>query len=83
MYRLSVTSAVTAIVILISPVASFAQSAGAPVSAGASSPPASGCGPNTGAGVTTGSAAAQGSDAAIAEENKTIDRRLNSICRGC
>jgi hypothetical protein len=22
-------------------------------------------------------------DAAIAEENKTIDRKLNSICRGC
>jgi hypothetical protein len=23
------------------------------------------------------------SDAAINEENKTIDRKLNSICRGC
>lgn len=50
----------------------------------------SGSGANTGAGVTTG-AAGTGTmarpqadvDAAIHEENKTIDRRLKSICRGC
>jgi hypothetical protein len=50
----------------------------------------SGSGVNTAPGVTTG-AAGTGTmatnpasvDAAIAEENKTIDRRLNSICRGC
>lgn len=49
-----------------------------------------GSGVNTGAGVTTG-AAGTGTmarpqadvDAAINQENKTIDRRLNSICRGC
>jgi hypothetical protein len=35
------------------------------------------------AGVTTGSAGSQGPDAAIAEENRMIDRKLNSICRGC
>jgi hypothetical protein len=46
----------------------------------------SGSGANTGAGVTTGSAGAagrQGTDAAINDENKTIDRKLKSICRGC
>ena len=36
-------------------------------------------------GVTTGSAASNraSGDAAITEENKTIDRKLKSICRGC
>ena len=53
----------------------------------------SGSGANTGAGVTTGSAGSLGtgtaatpntsSDAAINEENKTIDRKVKSICRGC
>jgi hypothetical protein len=34
--------------------------------------------------VTTGAAGPQtNTDATIAEENKTIDRKLNSICRGC
>jgi len=60
-------------------------------SAGAAQP--SGSGVNTAPGVTTGAAGAPGTgtmatstantDAAIAEENKTIDRKLNSICRGC
>ena len=53
----------------------------------------SGSGVNTAPGVTTGAAGAAGtgtmatpttsSDAAINEENKMIDRRLKSICRGC
>ena len=53
----------------------------------------SGSGVNSAPGVTTGAAGAPGTgtmatsagntDAAIAEENKTIDRRLKSICRGC
>ncbi|WP_426442063.1 hypothetical protein [Bradyrhizobium genosp. P] len=38
---------------------------------------------NTGEGVTTGSAVSQSADQAIAKENQSIDRRLNSICRGC
>ncbi|MBA2402782.1 MAG: hypothetical protein H0V72_29615 [Bradyrhizobium sp.] len=50
----------------------------------------SGSGINSGAGVTTG-AAGTGTmarppadvDAAINEENKTIDRRVKGICRGC
>jgi hypothetical protein len=34
--------------------------------------------------VTTGAAGSQtNTDAAIAEENKTVDRKLKSICRGC
>jgi hypothetical protein len=50
-------------------------------------------GANTAPGVTTGSARSLGTgtaatpqtstDAAINAENKTIDRKLNSICRGC
>lgn len=50
----------------------------------------SGAGVNTAPGVTTGAAGtgtmsttSQSSDAAINEENKTIDRKLKSICRGC
>jgi hypothetical protein len=53
----------------------------------------SGAGVNTGAGVTTGTAGPLGtgtaaapnasSDAAINEENKTIDRKVKGICRGC
>lgn len=50
----------------------------------------SGSGVNTGAGVTTG-AAGTGTmarpqadvDAAINDENRTIDRKLKGICRGC
>jgi hypothetical protein len=50
-------------------------------------------GANTAPGVTTGSAGSLGtgtaptpttdSNAAINAENKTIDRKLNSICKGC
>ncbi|WGS23249.1 MULTISPECIES: hypothetical protein [unclassified Bradyrhizobium] len=39
--------------------------------------------PNTGEGVTTGSANAHSVDQAIANENRSIDRRLKGICRGC
>jgi hypothetical protein len=40
---------------------------------------------NSGAGVTTGSANAPSAsgDAALNAENKAIDRKLKSICRGC
>ena len=140
----SATAAVAAITILISPVASLAQSAGGS-SAGSSSgsaagspsagsagagsqgisgvppgpaapgglnnagedpsgaanqsrrasPPApgtnsagtaqsSGSGVNTGSGVTTGSGrSAKDVDTEITEENKTIDRKIKGICRGC
>ena len=54
----------------------------------------SGAGANTGSGVTTGSGRAAGSgtdmtgpqrsgDSAINEENKEVDRKIKSICRGC
>jgi hypothetical protein len=95
MPRASVTIAVTAITILISPAVSLAQSTGGS-SAGTNSAgtaQSSGAGVNTGAGVTTGSAGSLGTgtaappnkstEAAISEENKTIDRKLKGICRGC
>jgi hypothetical protein len=54
----------------------------------------SGAGVNTGSGVTTGSGRSVGSgmdmtgpqrsgDAAVNEENKEVDRKIKSICRGC
>jgi len=54
----------------------------------------SGSSANTGSGVTTGSARSGGSrtditgpqrsgDAAIGEEDKEVDRKIKSICRGC
>jgi len=50
----------------------------------------SGPGVNTAPGVTTGAAGtgtmatpSSSPDAAINEENKTIDRKLKGICRGC
>jgi hypothetical protein len=54
----------------------------------------SGAGVNTGNGVTTGSGRGAGSatgttgpqrsgDAEINEENKEVDRKIKSICRGC
>ena len=95
MPRASVTIAVTAITVLISPAVSLAQSTGGS-SAGTNSAgtaQSSGAGVNTGAGVTTGSAGSLGTgtaappnkstEAAISEENKTIDRKLKGICRGC
>ena len=52
-----------------------------------------GSGVNTGNGVTTGSARSgsrtditgpqRSGDAAIGEENKEVDRKIKSICRGC
>ena len=106
MKRSSMTAAVAAIAVLISPVSAFAQGTGAdsgstgnssrlaaPPSPGTNSAgtaQSSGSGVNTGAGVTTGAAGTgtmarpqAETDAAINEENKTIDRRLKSICRGC
>ena len=44
----------------------------------------SGGGANTGSGVTTGSGrSAKDVDTEITEENKTVDRKIKSICRGC
>src|SRR3954464_256537 len=44
----------------------------------------SGGGVNTGSGVTTGSGrSAKDVDTAITEENKMVDRKVKSICRGC
>jgi hypothetical protein len=39
--------------------------------------------PNSGEGVTTGSASGQSIDKTIEDENRSIDRRLKGICRGC
>jgi hypothetical protein len=45
----------------------------------------SGSGVNTGSGVTTGSGSAGSTsvDAEITQENKAVDRKIKSICRGC
>ena len=101
MRKLSATTALATIAILLASPAAFAQGAGQ----GTGSPPSgstatsqlatppgtnsagtaqsSGSRLNAGEGVTTGSATTQSADQAIAKENQSIDRRLNSICRGC
>jgi hypothetical protein len=71
-----------------------AASPPAPGTNSAGTAQSSGSGMNTGPGVTTGSTGSLGTgmastpqqqspDAAINEENKTIDRKLKGICRGC
>ena len=70
------------------------NSAPAPGTNSANTAQSSGAGVNSGSGVTTGSAGSLGTgtaatrpqestDAAINAENKTIDRKLKGICRGC
>ncbi|MDH2380508.1 hypothetical protein [Bradyrhizobium sp. CER78] len=99
MRKLSVTIALTTIVLLSAPVVAFAQGAGtgspssaSPTSPQVASPPGTNSAGtaqssgslNTGKGVTTGSATTTESvDKAIADENKEIDRRTKGICRGC
>ena len=68
-------------------------SATAPGTNSAGTAQSSGSGVNTTPGMTTGSSGGLGtgtaatpqtnSDAAINQENKTVDRKLKSICRGC
>ncbi|WP_339032125.1 hypothetical protein WI604_12005 [Bradyrhizobium symbiodeficiens] len=36
-----------------------------------------------GSGVTTGTGSGGGTDAAVNDENKLLDKKLKSICRGC
>jgi len=70
------------------------NSAPAPGTNSAGTAQSSGASVNSGSGVTTGSAGSLGTgtaatrpqestDAAINAENKTIDRKLKGICRGC
>ncbi|MCC8968782.1 hypothetical protein H8A95_42575 [Bradyrhizobium sp. Pear76] len=99
MRKLSVTTAFATIAILLTPAVTVAQGTGtsdrspaSPTSPQLTSPPSgtNGAGTaqssgrlNTGEGVTTGSASTESIDKAIADENKTADRRVNGICRGC
>lgn len=96
MRKLSATAAFAAIALLLTPAVTFAQGAGSPSSAGPTSPhvtsppgtnsagTAQSSGRlNSGEGVTTGAATTESVDKAIADENKTVDRRVKGICRGC
>ncbi|WP_375789246.1 hypothetical protein ACE10Z_18860 [Bradyrhizobium sp. Pha-3] len=93
MRKLSVTVASATIAILLSPTVTVAQGigSGSPSSASPTSPQVASPPPgtnsagrlNTGEGVTTGSASSKSFDKAIADENRTVDRRVNGICRGC
>ena len=94
MRKLSVTVASATIAILLSPTVTVAQEgigSGSPSSASPTSPQVASPPPGTnsagrlttGAGVTTGSASSKSFDKAIADENRTVDRRVNGICRGC
>jgi len=93
MRKLSATAVLATIVILLAPAVTVAQGTGSgrPSSSSMSSPPGTNSAgtaqssgrPNTGDGVTTGSATTEDFDKAIADENRSIDRRLKGICRGC
>ena len=99
MRKLSATAALATIAVLLAPAVTVAQGIGSGSHSSASpaspqaAPPPSGTNsagtaqssgrPNTGQGVTTGSASSESFDKAIADENRTVDRRVNGICRGC
>ncbi|WP_229197108.1 hypothetical protein [Bradyrhizobium acaciae] len=99
MRKLSVTTAFATIAVLLAPAIAVAQSTGtgSPSSASPTLPQATSPPPgtnsagtaqssgrlNAGEGVTTGSASTENLDKAIADENKTVDRRVKGICRGC
>jgi hypothetical protein len=98
MPRSTVITVLAALAVLTLPAISLAQSGGAnsakppatPGTNSAGTAQSSGPGAKTAPGGTTGAAGTgtmatnpTSTDAAIAEENKTIDRKLNSICRGC
>jgi hypothetical protein len=60
--------------------------AGSPSGLGAPPPGTNSAGTAQSSGITTGAAMSQPHgdvDAAISEENRTIDRKLKGICRGC
>ncbi|WP_244468647.1 hypothetical protein [Bradyrhizobium elkanii] len=97
MRKLSATAALATIAILLAPAVTYGQGTGSPSSVSpispqvTSSPGTNSAGTaqssgrlNIGEGVTTGAAAAtEGVDKAIADENRTVDRRMKGICRGC
>jgi hypothetical protein len=62
--------------------AGTANSSGSPAAAGSSMTTGS-AGNRAGVGGTAATGPQTGGDAAIDAENKAIDRRLKSICRGC
>ena len=95
----SASASIKLLIVIISlaamPAVSFAQtSGGATGSTGgvtnASPPPgtnslgtAQSSGANTAPGVTTGAGANRDADAAVSAENRQLDKKMKSICRGC
>jgi len=95
MTRLTAFVVTAAVALSAGPAALFAQdntSAPPPGTNSAGTAQSSGGAPNREPGVTSGTALGTGKaappptpsgDTAIKQENATIDRKLNSICRGC
>lgn len=94
MTRMSGLGLIAAVVLLVAPCASPAESnSGAPPPDTNSAGTAQSSGPAVNRDVTTGSAAlgsgkampppTLNTDAAIQAENNLLDRKLKSICRGC
>ncbi|MCK1652365.1 hypothetical protein IVA88_13095 [Bradyrhizobium sp. 149] len=92
----SIKTVIVTFALAAMPAVSFAQATGA--SAGSAggvtnspAPPpgtnslgtAQSSGTNAAPGVTTGTGAGGGTDAAVNAENRLLDRKLKSICRGC
>ena len=82
MRRISATASIVAIAILASCTPGTANSSGSSVNGGSSVTTGS-AGSRAGVGGTTATGPQTSGDAAIDAEDKAIDRKLKSICRGC
>jgi hypothetical protein len=94
MARTTGTVLIAALIMLAAPCGSLAQSGTGTAASGTNSAgtaQSSGPAPNREPGVTTGAGLGSGNaaptntngDKAVKDENKVIDGKVNSICRGC
>lgn len=95
----SIKTMVVIFALAAAPAASFAQTTGGAAGSGgptggvanSPAPPpgtnslgtAQSSGPNAASGVTTGTGAGGAADATVNAENRMLDKKLKSICRGC
>ena len=96
MTQLSASASIKLLIVIISlaamPAVSFAQTTGGATGStgGVTNAPgtnslgtAQSSGANTAPGVTTGAGANRDADAAVSAENRQLDKKMKSICRGC
>jgi hypothetical protein len=97
MARLPITFSIKTVIVIFGltamPAVAFAQASGGSAGGVASSPApppgtnslgtAQSSGANATSGTTTGTGAGGSTDAAVNAENRLLDKKLKSICRGC